>query len=88
MVIIQELSKDELIGLIDEMLAKALRKVTEQVSDPDDLLSRQEAALHLKVSLSTLHAYTKTGKLIGHRIGGRLLYKRSDLDRALKSTKI
>jgi len=88
MVIIQELNKDELIGLIDEMLAKALQKVSEQVSDPDDLLSRQEAALHLKVSLSTLHAYTKTGKLIGHRIGGRLLYKRSDLDRALKSTKI
>lgn len=88
MVIIQELNKEELISLIEERLAKALRIVSEQVSDPDDLLSRQEAARHLKLSLSSLHAYTKTGKLIGHRIGGRLLYKRSDLDRALKSTKI
>lgn len=88
MVIIQELNKEELVSLIDERLAKALRKVSEQVSDPDDLLSRQEAARHLKLSLSSLHAYTKTGKLIGHRIGGRLLYKRSDLDRALKSTKL
>lgn len=88
MIIIQELNKEELISLFDERLAKALRKVSEQVSDPDDLLSRQEAARHLKLSISSLHAYTKSGKLIGHRIGGRLLYKRSDLDRALKSTKI
>lgn len=88
MIVIQEISKEELGKMIEDRLSGILRQLKENAAAPDDLLSRQEAARHLKLSLSSLHAYTKSGKLIGHRIGGRLLYKRSDLDRALKSTKI
>ena len=37
----------------------------------------------LKVDLSTLHRWTKAGKIISHAIGGRVFYKESSIQQAL-----
>jgi excisionase family DNA binding protein len=51
------------------------------------LLSRKDTAEILCVSLPTLHEWTKTGIIKAHRIGGRILYKLTDLDDALEEIK-
>ena len=47
-------------------------------------LSRMETAACLKISLDTLWAWTKDGKLKSYKIGRRVLYKIEEIDKALK----
>lgn len=47
-------------------------------------LSRQEVARLLKITLPTLHIYTKAGIIKGSRIGTRVLYLESDIIEAVK----
>jgi excisionase family DNA binding protein len=42
-------------------------------------LSRKDTAEQLCVSLPTLHDWTKTGIIKAYRIGGRVLYKLSEI---------
>ena len=51
------------------------------------LLTREEAAKILCVSLPTLHQWTKDGIIPAYRIGGRVLYKLDDLKAALNRVK-
>ncbi len=50
---------------------------------PTEYLSRQETANLLKVDLSTIHNYTKQGKLIAYGIGSRVYYKRKEIENAI-----
>ncbi|MCG2610782.1 helix-turn-helix domain-containing protein [Flavobacterium sp. SM15] len=50
---------------------------------PEDYLSRSEVAKMLKIDISSLHNWTKKGKLKSYGIGGRVFYKRSDIEAAL-----
>ena len=56
---------------------------------PDELLTRQQAADVLKVSLPTLNELTKSGALKAYRIPGtnRPRYKTSDVTAALTAIK-
>ena len=47
---------------------------------PTELLTRNEVKELFKVDLSTIHNWTKKGKLKSYGIGGRVYYKRSELD--------
>jgi len=53
----------------------------------DELLTRAQVAEKLKVSLPTLNEYTKSGKIIAHRIGRRVRYKASEVTSALTQIK-
>ena len=46
--------------------------------------TRREVCDRLKISLATLHYYTKDGTLTGYRIGGRVLYKWAEVEQAVK----
>lgn len=46
---------------------------------PEELLTREEAAQLLGITLPTLRAYTRTGLVVGYRIGTRVRYKRSEV---------
>jgi len=46
-------------------------------------LTRKEVAELLSISLPTLNEYTKTGKLKGFRIGGRVLYCANEIQNSL-----
>jgi len=52
---------------------------------PTEWLTRNEVAEMLKCDLSTIHYWTKKGKLKKHCIGNRVYYKRSDVESALVS---
>ena len=86
MIMIQEITKDELLKMLEKYVAKAVASASEQIPPQDQLLTRKEAAEFLTISLATLHTYTKEGRIVGQRLGGRLVYRRSDLEKALKTT--
>jgi excisionase family DNA binding protein len=46
---------------------------------PKEILSRKETAQLLGVDLSTLWAWTKTGKITSYGIGNRVFYKYSEI---------
>ncbi|MDB0599874.1 helix-turn-helix domain-containing protein [Tenacibaculum maritimum] len=54
-----------------------------QPKEPTEYLTRQETADLLKVDLSTIHNYTKQGKLISYGIGSRVYYKRKEVETAI-----
>jgi len=49
----------------------------------DELLSRKEVAVMLKISMTTLYHWTKNGLLKSYKIGNRVLYKRSEVESAV-----
>jgi len=54
-----------------------------QPKEPEEYLSRAEVAKMLKVDISTVHNWSKSGKLQRHGIGNRVYYKRSEVERAI-----
>lgn len=50
-------------------------------------LTRNDVAKRLHISLPTLNEYTKSGKLKGYRINGRVLYKEDEINEALTAIK-
>lgn len=50
---------------------------------PIEWLTRNEVSELLKCDLSTLHNWTKKGKLIPFSLGNRIYFKRSDIESAL-----
>jgi excisionase family DNA binding protein len=51
-----------------------------QPKAPEEYLTRNEAADMLKCDISTIHNWTKKGKLIAYKIGNRVYYKRSQIE--------
>ncbi len=66
-------------------LEKELISIKEnfQPKEPEELMTRKETANYLKVDISTLHNWTKKGKLIAYGIGGRVYYKRGEIEQKL-----
>ena len=54
-----------------------------QPKEPTTYLTRQEVADLLKIDLSTVHNWSKKGKLQAYAIGGRVYYKRHEVEQAL-----
>ena len=54
-----------------------------QTKESDEYLTRKEVAELLKCDLSTIHNWTKKGKLTKYGIGDRTYYKKSDIEKAI-----
>lgn len=55
-----------------------------QPKQPTEFLTRNEVKQLLKVDLSTVHNLTKRGKLKSYGLGGRVYYKRDEVELAIK----
>lgn len=55
-----------------------------QPKEPTEFLTRNETRDFLKVDLSTLHNWTKKGKLKSYGIGNRIYYRRDEVEQAIK----
>ncbi len=79
--LINNISAENLYSRLDEIqdqikqLAKSLHP-----KSVDEYLTRSEAADMLKCDISTIHNWTKKGKLIAYKIGNRVYYKRSQIE--------
>lgn len=53
------------------------------LSNKSEFLTRKETAAKLRVSLPTLHSWTRNGLLTAYKIGGRVLYSIEDVCNSL-----
>ncbi len=72
--------KNELLAEIKQLLETYMSQQTEQ----DEILSRQQTAELLKVSLVTLWDWTKKDIIPAYRIGKKVRYKKSEVLASLK----
>jgi len=50
-----------------------------------EYITRHQVCEKLKISLATLHTYTKDGTLKGYRIGGRVLYRLAEVEQSIQA---
>lgn len=83
---ITQLSPQDLKQLIKEVIRDERTSNDDSLNDNelDRLNSREKTAKEiLDVDLSTLHRWTKQGKIKAHAIGNRIYYKDSSIEEAL-----
>lgn len=83
-ILINNMSAEELNSKFDSIQSQinGLKEYL-QPKLADEYLTRNEVSMMLKCDLSTIHNWTKKGKLIPYCIGGRVYYKRSQIELAL-----
>ena len=70
------------LEVINEGFEKLLKQFQPKI--PTEYLTRNEVKELLKIDLSTVHNWTKRGKLKSYGIGNRVYYKRSEVEAAIK----
>ncbi len=86
-ILLNGINVDELLDKIGKLLDAKLNAPTTNESK-SALLSRSEVATLLKITLPTLHEWTKLGWLQSYKIGNRVLYKLEEVEEALKKTSV
>ena len=75
----------ELTKLVSELKGQLEKQLKDTAIKSEELLfTREETAQYLKCDLSSVHNWTKKGKLIKYRLGVRTYYKKSEVDKAIK----
>lgn len=78
---ITEITTDELANKVADKLMLKIEDYFKQLSkkNNDDLLTRQEVADYLRISLTTLHHWCKHDILNPIRLGNRIFFKKQDI---------
>ena len=84
-ILLNGINLDELLTRIDKLLETRLKIFTSK-ENKSILLSRDEVATFLKITLPTLNDWTKLGWLKSYKMGNRVLYKLEEVEQALKNT--
>lgn len=84
-IMLHNLTPSDLEELIKKVVCEQLKAFKGNASseNPDELLTREDACLLLKISLTSLWNWTKKGKLKAYGIGNRVYYKRGELIESL-----
>jgi hypothetical protein len=83
-IMLHNLAPSDLEELIRKVVGEQLAfRKNDSIEKPDELLTREEACLLLKISLTSLWNWTKKGKLKAYGIGNRVFYKRGELIESL-----
>ena len=82
------LTVEKLENIIENKISKAIEKLklkqVETSPKADKLLTRNETASLFGISLVTLNKWSKLGILKSYKIGGKVLYKLSELEQIKK----
>lgn len=73
--------QESILNGVQEQIS--LLKAEFQPKEPTEYLTRNEVAQLLKVDLSTVHNWTKKGKIKAYGLGNRVYYKRHELNKSL-----
>lgn len=76
---------EELLNQFQKMLRKEVDLLKKEFTpkQPDELLTREETSKLLKIDISSVHNWSKKGILKRHAIGGRIYFKRSEIEEGL-----
>lgn len=84
-IILSGLTLNDLLEKIGEVVENRLGKSVPQKQEiQSDYLSRKEVSKLLKITLPTLHDWTKQGILKSYKIGTRVLYKETEVKQTLE----
>ena len=86
-IILEVVSNVELKKLISESVNEVMDFKQSIVDPKDELLTREETCIYLKINSSTLWSWTKKGKIISYGIGNRRYYKKNELLESLIQVK-
>ena len=80
-----QVTPDQLENAILTGVKEQLKELAKQFQpkEPTEYLTRNEVKKLLKVDLSTVHNWTKKGKLKSYGIGHRVYYKRTEIEQVL-----
>lgn len=84
-IILNGINLHELLDQVGQIIESKLK----QIQFPDnklkdaEFITRQEVAKLLKITLPTLHEWTKLGWLQSYKLGNRVLYKKQEVEQAL-----
>lgn len=86
--IVIQITPQELKEIVHDAVKEALSEFKEEFRTEQQvkLLTRKEVAEMLRISLPTLHQWTKMGKLKAYRKSGRVYYKSNEILYELEST--
>lgn len=78
---ITEVTIDELADKVADKLMLNIQDYLKQLSkkENDEILTRQEVADYLRVSLTTIHHWCNYGILSPIRLGNRIFFKKQDI---------
>ena len=86
-IILNGITKEEFKEIIYQCVKKTIdiknNSKNPKEKSEENYLTRKEVAKLLRVSLPTLHEWTKEGILISHRIGKRVLYRLEEIKSAI-----
>lgn len=81
---LNSMTVDQLSEMIRESLRDELQQLRPAQPKTDTkYLTRYETAHRLRISLVTLTDWVNRGKICAHKIGGRVLFRDSDVEAAL-----
>jgi hypothetical protein len=85
-----QITPEELQGaIIAGVRAEVERlKADFQPKQPTEYMTRNEVRDFLDVDLSTIHNWTKRGKLKAYALAGRVYYKRAEVEAAIKPLEV
>jgi excisionase family DNA binding protein len=78
--LLNQITVEELADQLVAALRKDIGTSILKPEPPERYLSRNEAAKLLRISLPTLNEWSKNGILESYKIGGRILYKQSEIE--------
>ena len=77
--------REEIMQIVAEGVARGVAEALESMlTKKEQMLTINEAAKHCKVTPRTIHNWTNQGLITAVKIGGRTLYKESELEEAMK----
>ena len=84
-----QVTSEQLQDAIIEGVKTQLQDLKEhfEPKTPNEYLTRVEVSEMLKIDLSSVHNWTKKRILISYQIGGRVYYKRSEIENAIVELK-
>ena len=85
---ITQVSPGELQTMINEAMASQLKSIQlSSTTSHEEYLTTVEVSKLFKISISTVHNWRKSGTLVACQIGGKVFFKRSDIDNAVVQLK-
>jgi len=82
-ILLNAVSLEEFKSILREIVDEELVKYLSTQSDPEEYLTRKETASLLKISLPTLHNYSKQGLIKSHRVLNQIRYKKSEIESSM-----
>ena len=84
-ILLQNVTPEQLQNEISKGVKNELEQLKKdfQPKQPSEYLTRNEVAEMLKIDLSSVHNWTKKGKLKAYGIGGRVYYKRDEVENSI-----